>query len=61
VSKPEQLRQALPDVMQRREALLDGIWDDLSRIADGHGLRALGEGEACSYCTVRGLCRKDFQ
>ena len=51
----------LPDLEARRDALLDGIWSDLSSIAEGHGLRALGEGAACEHCTARGLCRKDFQ
>ncbi len=51
----------LLDVEQRREALLDGIWQDLSKMAAGHGLTALGEGEACTFCKVRGLCRKDFR
>ncbi len=51
----------LPELESRRDALLDGIWDDLSRMAAGHGLRALGEGDACTHCQVRGLCRKDFK
>jgi ATP-dependent helicase/nuclease subunit B len=51
----------LQDLETRRDALLDGIWTDLSRMAEGHGLRALGEGDACTYCQVRGLCRKDFK
>jgi ATP-dependent helicase/nuclease subunit B len=51
----------LPDIEARRDALLDGIWEDLSGIADGHGLRALGEGAACTHCAARGLCRRDFQ
>jgi len=51
----------LANLEERQGALLDGIWSDLSRMADGHGLRALGEGAVCSYCQVRGLCRKDFQ
>jgi len=50
----------LLDLESRRDDLLDGIWGDLSNMAAGHGLRALGEGEACTYCQVRGLCRKDF-
>jgi ATP-dependent helicase/nuclease subunit B len=50
----------LLDVESRRDVLLDGIWADLSNIAAGQGLRALGEGDACTFCQVRGLCRKDF-
>ncbi|MEN9586928.1 MAG: hypothetical protein RIT15_503, partial [Pseudomonadota bacterium] len=51
----------LLDLETRTDDLLDGIWGDLSNMAAGHGLRALGEGEACTYCQVRGLCRKDFK
>ena len=51
----------LENLEQRRDDLLDGIWTDLSNMAAGHGLRALGEGEACTYCQVRGLCRRDFR
>jgi ATP-dependent helicase/nuclease subunit B len=51
----------LLDLEARRDTLLDGIWTDLTRMAEGHGLRALGEGDACTHCKVRGLCRKDFK
>jgi len=51
----------LIDVETRRDNLLDGIWSDLSNMAAGHGLRALGEGDACTFCQVRGLCRRDFR
>ncbi len=44
----------------RRDALLDGIWGDLTSMAAGQALRALGEGDACTFCQVRGLCRRDF-
>lgn len=50
----------LQDLEQRRDNLLDGIWTDLSNMAAGQGMRALGEGEACTFCQVRGLCRRDF-
>ncbi len=40
--------------------LLEGVASDTTRIAQGHGLPALGEGMACEYCAARGLCRKDF-
>jgi ATP-dependent helicase/nuclease subunit B len=50
----------LMDLETRRDDLLDGIWSDLSNMAAGQALRALGEGDACMYCQVRGLCRKDF-
>jgi ATP-dependent helicase/nuclease subunit B len=50
----------LVDLETRTDALLDGIWGDLASMAAGQALRALGEGEACTYCQVRGLCRRDF-
>lgn len=48
------------DVVQVRDALLQGVADDLERIAQGAALPALGEGQVCEYCAARGLCRKDF-
>jgi ATP-dependent helicase/nuclease subunit B len=48
-----QVGEALP-------ILLEGLASDARRIAQGHGLPALGEGLACEYCAARGLCRKDF-
>ena len=49
-----------PDIDAARQALLEGIQTDLRRIAAGVPLRALGDGDACDFCAVRGLCRKDF-
>ena len=49
-----------PDIGAARQALLAGIQSDLRRIAAGVPLRALGDGDACDFCAVRGLCRKDF-
>lgn len=49
-----------PEIVALRDALIDGILDDMARIAQGHALPALGEGKACDYCAARGLCRKDF-
>jgi ATP-dependent helicase/nuclease subunit B len=48
-----QVGEALP-------LFLEGVASDAGRIAQGHGLPALGEGLACEYCAARGLCRKDF-
>lgn len=48
------------DVVHARDMLVEGILDDLSRIAEGVALPALGEGAVCDYCAARGLCRKDF-
>jgi ATP-dependent helicase/nuclease subunit B len=47
-------------IVQARDALIEGICDDMHRIAAGIPLPALGEGVACDYCQARGLCRKDF-
>jgi ATP-dependent helicase/nuclease subunit B len=48
------------DLLQSRDALLQGIEHDMARIAAGAALPALGEGAACDYCAARGMCRKDF-
>ena len=48
------------DVVTARDALLDGIREDLQAIADGAPLPALGEGAVCDFCAARGLCRKDM-
>lgn len=47
-------------LVEARDALLDGIQTDIQRIRDGAALPALGEGTACDFCQARGLCRKDF-
>ena len=49
-----------PDIVNLRDGLIASIQADLSRIAAGSALPALGEGKACDYCAARGLCRKDF-
>jgi ATP-dependent helicase/nuclease subunit B len=48
------------EVVQVRDALIEGIVHDLARISEGAALPALGEGTACEFCAARGLCRKDF-
>ena len=48
------------DIVALRDALIEGILLDMERIAQGHRLPALGEGQGCNYCAARGLCRKDF-
>jgi ATP-dependent helicase/nuclease subunit B len=48
------------EIMAARDALLDGITQDVARIHAGQALPALGEGAACDYCAARGLCRKDM-
>ncbi len=51
---------AQPEIVELRDDLIGGILSDMSRIADGAPLPALGEGKACEFCAARGLCRKDF-
>ncbi len=50
---------AQPDIVALRDALVQGVQDDLQRIAGGAPLPALGSGASCDYCAARGLCRKD--
>ena len=49
-----------PAIVELRDALIDGILADMSRIAQGAVLPALGEGKGCAYCAAKGLCRKEF-
>ncbi len=49
-----------PELVDARDALIEGVLDDLARIAAGAPMPALGEGSACDFCQARGLCRKDF-
>jgi len=48
------------DIVEARDALVEGVIGDLERIAAGAPLPALGEGQVCEHCAARGLCRKDF-
>lgn len=48
-----------PHVAESAEALVDGLRADLTRLLAGAAMPALGEGSACDYCEVRGLCRRD--
>ena len=48
-----------PEVQPSAERLRQGLEDDLAAVQAGAALPALGEGRACTYCSVRGLCRKD--
>jgi ATP-dependent helicase/nuclease subunit B len=47
------------DVADSAAALVAGLADDLRALRQGHGAPALGEGEVCRWCDVRGLCRRD--
>lgn len=49
------------DIALARDQLVVGLQHDLSRVAAGHALPALGEGQVCDFCAARGLCRKDFR
>lgn len=48
-----------PEVGHSAAVLIDGLADDLLAIHAGQPLPALGEGAACEYCEMRGLCRRD--
>lgn len=48
-----------PEVQASAAALLDGLGGELQRLRAGAALPALGEGVACEFCEVRGLCRRD--
>jgi ATP-dependent helicase/nuclease subunit B len=54
---PKELAHA--DVADSAEALVHGLAADLRELRAGAALPALGEGAACSYCSARGLCRRD--
>ena len=47
------------DVATTAAIMLDGLRGDLMAIHSGEPLPALGEGVACDYCEMRGLCRRD--
>ncbi|MBC7547313.1 MAG: PD-(D/E)XK nuclease family protein [Polaromonas sp.] len=49
-----------PAINDMRVGVIESVLSDMSRIADGAVLPALGEGKSCDYCNARGLCRKDF-
>ncbi len=49
-----------PEIVHLRDGLIESILSDVSRIAAGAPMPALGEGKACEYCAARGMCRKDF-
>lgn len=47
-------------LVEARDALIEGLLQDVDAIAGGAALPALGEGLACDFCDARGMCRKDF-
>lgn len=48
-----------PDVGRSAAVLAEGLAEDLTALHGGASLPALGEGQACDYCEMRGLCRRD--
>ncbi len=48
-----------PEINQTALALRDGLQGDLLAMQAGAALPALGEGAACDFCEMRGLCRRD--
>ncbi|NIM43408.1 MAG: PD-(D/E)XK nuclease family protein, partial [Hydrogenophaga sp.] len=48
------------EVLMARDAIVQGLVNDMERVAGGAAMQALGEGTACDFCAARGLCRKDF-
>lgn len=48
-----------PEVEQSAALLLNGLEQDLLALDRGVALPALGEGSACGFCKMRGLCRRD--
>jgi ATP-dependent helicase/nuclease subunit B len=47
------------DVEASARALVAHLGEELARVRAGAPLPALGEGEACTWCAARGLCRRD--
>ncbi len=58
-SEPGALLLEQSDMLLAREQLLQGLAHDMTRVAGGAALPALGEGRVCDFCAARGLCRKD--
>ena len=50
---------AHPNVAASAGMLVEGLAHDLRRLRGGAALPALGEGVTCTYCSARGICRRD--
>lgn len=48
-----------PQVARDAQAMLGALAEEFGRARAGEPLRALGRGEACGHCEMRGLCRRD--
>ena len=46
-------------VAESAAALLTGLASEYARLRRGAVMPALGEGDTCEYCEMRGLCRRD--
>ena len=60
ISEKETKETEQKELVQARDALIEGLVDDMRRISAGAPMPALGEATACEFCNARGLCRKDF-
>ena len=58
-AEPAALLLEQSQILLAREQLLQGLAHDMSRLASGAPMPALGEGRVCDFCAARGLCRKD--
>lgn len=58
-SEPGALLLEQNQILLARDQLLQGLAHDMSRLAAGAPMPALGEGRVCDFCAARGLCRKD--
>ena len=59
-SAPAPPQAGVADAATHAQHLLHGMAQDLTAIAAGAPLPALGQGRRCDHCAARGLCRRDF-
>ncbi len=50
----------VPDLDDWRNVLRAQLQDNFTAIADGASLVANGSGDSCTYCDMKGLCRKGY-
>jgi ATP-dependent helicase/nuclease subunit B len=61
ISEKEDTRlYEVEDIDCLRASFTAGMQTDLTQVVSGRPMPALGAGDLCNYCDVRGLCRKDF-
>lgn len=51
---------SVKDLVQDKQALRQGIVNDLQRLEDGFPADPIGQAQACAYCSAIGLCRKKY-